>query len=299
MAVRTILDAEERDRVSMLQFFARCVVDGINVGRHRSPHKGFSAEFKEHRPYVQGDEIRTIDWKLYGKTDRLFIRQFEEETNLRCTILLDQSGSMNYRGLTKDSSSKHDYAVRLAASLAYLLILQGDAVGLAIVDTELREFTPPRSTPKHLQALMQSLVQSKCGGETNLSAVLQQVAPRIRGRGLVVLISDCFDKLEPLAKALSYYRLDRSEVVVFQIWHRDELEFPFRRRMELHDLEQPGRRKMVDPAAIRQAYLQRVHEFRTDWERESSKHRIDLVQCVTDQSHADALSAYLASRGDR
>lgn len=296
MSAQPILDADERDRVSRLQLYARSVVDGITVGQHRSPHKGFSAEFKEHRPYVQGDEIRSIDWKLYGKTDRLFIRQFEEETNLRCTILVDQSGSMRYGN---GGLSKHEYAVRLAASLAYLLVMQRDAVGLGLIDSELVEYIPPRSNPKHLQALMQSLVQSQCRTDTNLSRVLQQAAPRIRGRGMVVLISDCFDDVEPLVKALSYFRLDRSEVVVFQVWHRDELDFPFRKRLELLDMENPGRRKIIDPAAIRKAYLDRVEQFRADWEREAAKHRIDLVPCVTDQSHGEVLAAYLASRGDR
>lgn len=299
MSVKPILDADERDRVSRLQLFARNVVDGITVGLHRSPHKGFSAEFKEHRPYVQGDEIRSIDWKLYGKTDRLFIRQFEEETNLRCTILIDQSGSMAYRGTNADSISKHEYAIKLAASLSYLLISQRDAVGLGLLDTELRSFTPPRANPGHLQILMHALASSRCGTETNLSQVLHSVAPRIRSRGMVILISDCFDQVEPLAKALSFFRIDRSEVVVFQIWNRDELEFPFRKRLELIDLETPGRRKIVDPASIRKAYLERVQQFRNDWERLAAKNRIDLIPCVTDQPHADILSAYLASRGER
>jgi uncharacterized protein (DUF58 family) len=299
MSVKPILDADERDRVAHLQLFARSVVDGITVGLHRSPHKGFSAEFKEHRPYVQGDEIRSIDWKLYGKTDRLFIRQFEEETNLRCTMLVDQSGSMGYRGTDKTAISKHEYAIKLAASLAYLLIAQRDAVGLGLVDSELHAFTPPRSNPGHLQLLMHALSSSRCGTDTNLSQVLNAVAPRIRSRGMVILISDCFDQVEPLAKALSYFRVDRSEVVVFQIWNRDELEFPFRRRMELLDLERPGQRKIVDPASIRKAYLERVKKFREDWERLAAKNRIDLVPCVTDQPHAEILSAYLASRGDR
>jgi uncharacterized protein (DUF58 family) len=295
MSVPSLLQAQERDLVSRLQLFARGVVDGLTIGQHRSPHKGFSAEFKEHRPYVQGDEIRSIDWKLYGKTDRLFIRQFEEETNLRCTILVDQSGSMGYRGQSAEYS-KHQYAVRLAAALAYLLMMQRDSVGLGLVDHELQQFLPPRSNPSHLQNLMRALVASSCRTDTRLSEVLTQLAPRIRRRGLLVLISDCFDDVSALVKSLSFYRLDHSEVVVFQIFDRDELEFPFRRRVEFLDLEKPGTRKWIDPAALRKAYLERVDRFQRELEQQTARHRIDLVPCVTDQPHGEVLARYLGSR---
>ncbi len=293
----TILSAEDRDRVSRLQIYARGVVDGLSIGQHRSPHKGFSAEFKEHRPYVQGDETRLIDWKLYGKTDRLFIRQYEEETNLRCTLLVDQSGSMAYRGSAANAISKHEYAIRLAASLAYLLIQQRDAVGLGLIDDQLQTYIPPRANPSHLQRLLEAMTHSKCTRETKLSHVLQGVAPRIRGRGVVILISDCFDDLESLTRALSFYRLDHSEVVVFQVWDRDELEFPFRQRIEFRNLESHAQSKIVDPGAIRRVYLERVEKFRTDFAKRCARHRIDLVQCVTDQLHADILASYIASRG--
>ncbi len=293
----TILSPDDRDRVSRLQLFARGVVDGLSVGQHRSPHKGFSAEFKEHRPYVQGDETRLIDWKLFGKTDRLFIRQYEEETNLRCTLLVDQSGSMAYRGSASEGISKHEYAIRLAAALAYLLIQQRDAVALALVDDALQTYVPPRGNPGHLQRLMEAMAQSKCGRETRLSQALLSVAPRVRGRGVVVLISDCFDELESLMRSLSYFRLGHSEVVIFQIWDRDELEFPFRQRIEFRNLELPSQSQMVDPGAIRRVYLERVDKFRVDLAKRCARHRIDFVPCVTDQSHADILASYIASRG--
>jgi len=297
MPSQTILSPEDRDRVSRLQLYTRGVVDGLSVGQHRSPHKGFSAEFKEHRPYVQGDETRMIDWKLFGKTDRLFIRQYEEETNLRCTLLVDQSGSMAYRGSASNAISKHEYAIRLAASLAYLLIQQRDAVGLALVDETLQAYLPPRANPSHLQRLMEAMAKSTCTRETKLSKVLQSVAPRIRGRGVVMLISDCFDDLESLIRSLSFFRLDHSEVVVFQIWDRDELEFPFRQRIEFRNLELLGQSKMVDPAAIRRVYLERIEKFRDDLAKRCARNRIDLVPCVTDQSHAEILAGYIASRG--
>jgi len=301
-----LLSPQDRERVASLQLFARSVVDGITVGKHQSPHKGFSAEFKEHRPYVLGDEIRAIDWKLYGKTDRLFIRQYEEETNLRCTILVDQSKSMAYKSIAKTSSplgtaspgiSKHEYAVRMAAAIAYFLIGQQDAVGLGMIDTELRQYIPPRGRPNHLQVLMQTLAQSQCAGETSLGAVLQQAAPRLRGRGVIVLISDCFDAVDHLIKSLSYYRLANNEVILFQIFDRDELDFPFRKRTEFKNLEVADQKRMVDPASIRKNYLDRVAAFRKTLADGCSKNRIDLVPCVTDMPHAEVLANYLASRG--
>jgi uncharacterized protein (DUF58 family) len=297
MPAPSILSADDRDRVSRLQMYARGVVDGLSVGQHRSPHKGFSAEFKEHRPYVQGDETRLIDWKLFGKTDRLFIRQYEEETNLRCTLLVDQSGSMAYRSTRPQSISKHEYAIRLAAALSYLLIQQRDAVGLALVDDALQTYLPPRSNPSHLQRLMEAMAQSRCTRDTKLSHVLQIIAPRIQRRGMVILISDCFDDLESLIRSLSFFRLDHSEVVVFQVWDRDELEFPFRQRIEFRNLEFQGQSKLVDPGAIRRVYLDRVQRFRDAFAKNCARHRIDLVPCITDQSHAEVLASYLASRG--
>jgi uncharacterized protein (DUF58 family) len=299
-----LLSPQDRARVASLQLFARSVVDGITVGKHQSPHKGFSAEFKEHRPYVLGDEIRSIDWKLYGKTDRLFIRQYEEETNLRCTILVDQSKSMAYGGGPKDGGlkvsiklSKHEYAIRMAAAIAYFLISQQDAVGLGLIDTELRSYIPPRGRPNHLQVLMQTLANSQCDGETSLGSVIQQAAPRLRGRGVVVLISDCFDDLPTLIKALSFFRLANNEVILFQIFDRDELDFPFRKRTEFRNLEATDQRKMIDPATLRKAYLEKVAAFRKTLADGCSKNRIDLVPCVTDMPHSEVLASYLASRG--
>ena len=299
MPAFSIISAADRDKVSRLQLFARGVVDGLTIGQHRSPHKGFSAEFKEHRPYVPGDETRLIDWKLFGKTDRLFIRQYEEETNLRCTLLVDQSGSMAYRGAASHAISKHEFGIRLAASLAYLLIQQRDAVGLGLIDDQLQNYLPPRANPGHLQRLMEAMVHSTCSRETQLSQVLQSAASRIRGRGVVILFSDCFGDLESLIRSLNLYRLDGSEVVVFQIWDRDELEFPFRKRIEFRNLELPSQTKMVDPTTLRRVYLDRVAKFRDELDKLCARHRIDLVPCVTDQSHADILASYIASRGRR
>lgn len=291
-----LLSAADRDRLARLQLYARQVVEGATVGMHRSPHKGFSVEFKEHRPYVRGDETRLIDWKLFGKTDRLYIRQYEEETNLRCTLLVDQSGSMAYGGGSA-KISKHEFAVRLAACLAYMLVGQQDAVGLATFDTAPRQYIPPRSKPSHLRSLLGTLATSSPSGETAISDVLTQLVPKIRQRGLLVLISDCFDEVDHLVRALSHFRHGRNDVIVFQIWDRDELEFPFRGRTQFRSLELPSHMRLLDSSLLRKSYMENLERFRSALNAGCSKQKIDLISCTTDQSHASLLAAYLAARG--
>lgn len=292
-----LLSAADRDRLARLQLYARQVVEGIAGGMHRSPHKGFSVEFKEHRPYVRGDEVRSIDWKLFGKTDRLYIRQYEEETNLRCTILLDQSGSMAYGAQGTTKTSKHDFAVRLAACLAYMLVGQQDAVGLVTFDTDTREFIPPRSKPSHLRSLLGAMIHSKPAGETAISSVLTKLVPKIRRRGLLVLISDCFDDVDQLLRALSYFRHTRNDVVVFQIWDRDELDFPFSGRTQFKSLELASHTRLLDSSLLRKSYLENLAKYRAALAAGCGKQKIDLISCTTDQSHATLLASYLAARG--
>lgn len=292
-----LLSAADRDKLARLQLYARGVVEGVTVGMHRSPHKGFSVEFKEHRPYVRGDEIRSIDWKLYGKTDRLYIRQFEEETNLRCTILLDQSGSMAYGTGRPPKLSKHEFAVRLAASLAYMLIGQQDSVGLVTFDTQPREYIPPRSKPSHLRSLLTAMAVSKPTGETSISGVLTQLVPKIRRRGLLVLISDCFDEVADLLRALSYFRHGHNDVLVFQIWDRDEIEFPFRGRTQFQSLELASHTRLLDSSLLRKSYLENLAKFREALSSGCGKQKIDLISCTSEQSHASLLASYLAARG--
>jgi uncharacterized protein (DUF58 family) len=291
-----LLSPHDREALSSLQILARGVVDGVTGGRHRSSHQGSSVEFKEHRQYVKGDEVRSIDWKLFGKTDRLFIRQYEDETNLRAMILLDQSGSMAYGGSRSDGLTKHEYGKRLAACLATLLISQQDAVGVCTFDTQIRELVPPRSQTNHLQAVGQCLVSSATGGETQLSGVLKEVAARITRRSLLILISDCFDDVEQLISALSYFRHHGSEVVIFQVWDQDELDFPFRRRTQFRNLENATHQRLVDPNAIRREYLQRVSDFRQQLALQTARDRIDLISCVTTEAYTQMLTDYMAVR---
>lgn len=296
MTVRNLIDARERDAIAQLQFFARGVVEGLTAGRHRSPHKGASIEFKEHRQYVRGDEIRSIDWKLFGKTDRLFIRQYEDETNLRAMMLIDQSGSMNYAGTRSGGQSKHGFAIKLAACFATLLIRQQDAVGIATLDTEVRATLPTRSNPGHLHSLCQTLVDSQPGGETSLGEALKQTVGKIRRRGLIALFSDCFDSIEAMMSALRYFRHQGHEVIVFRIWDLDEVDFPFRNRTQFRSLEN-SQKHIVDPNALRQTYLRKAGEFARRLETETAKERIELVSCTSGQTCGEVLGDLLARRG--
>lgn len=296
--VTDFLTPSDLSKIANLQVLARTVVEGFTTGLHRSPHKGFSVEFKQHRQYVPGDDIRHLDWKVYGKTDRFFIREYEEETNLRCTIALDVSGSMNYRGEGHGAVTKHHYAMRIAASLAYLMLSQADGVGLVTFDTQVRHYIPPRSRPSHLKVLIDAMQTASVGGETELGPVFRELVPKLHRRGLVILISDCFGDVEQLMKGLAHFKHARHELIVFQVWDRDELEFPFRQWTRFDSLEAPAHH-MVDPVHLRQAYMKNLEQYRELLTRGCRRQRIDLVPMTTDEPYADALAYYLAMRRKR
>ena len=293
--VHDVLTASDISKFGNLQVLARQVVEGFCSGLHKSPHKGFSVEFKEHRQYVPGDDIRDIDWKLFGKTDRMFIREYEEETNLRCTILLDSSGSMAYQG-SRSEINKHQYAVRTAACLSYLMLQQQDSVGMVTFDTKVTSYVPPRARPKHLQAIINQLDAVKPGEETEISNVFHEMVQKIQRRGLLVIISDLFGDVEELMKALAHFRHANHEIVIFQIWDPDELDFPFRQWTQFSSLEKADKQHLVDPAQIRNAYLEKLAQFREQLTSGCNRHRISLVSLTTDQPYADSLAAYLALR---
>src|SRR5436305_7083461 len=220
-----------------LALIARTLVEGFLTGVHKSPYKGFSVEFAEHRQYYPGDEIRHIDWRAYGKTDRYYIKEYEEETNLRAHLLVDASGSMGYRG---SGPSKFEYAQYIAASLAYLMLHQLDAVGLVTHDTKVRQLIKPRANSKHLLRLIGALEETRPGGETSVAPLWHQLAGQLNRRGLVVILSDCFDQLGPLLHALRHFRHQRHEVLLFHILAPDEIEFPFRKMTQFRNLEVAG-----------------------------------------------------------
>ena len=292
--VAELLTPADLRKIGNLQVLARFVVEGFCSGLHTSPHKGFSVEFREHRQYVQGDEIRRLDWKVFGKTDRLYIREYEEETNLRATLLVDASGSMNYAGAA--GLSKFNYATRLAACLAYLMLRQQDSVGLMTFDQKMRQYIPPRSRPSHLHVLLDALQATKPGGETELAKVFHQLVPKIHRRGLLIILSDCFGNVPELLSALAHFRHAHHEIIIFQIWDPDELEFPFKQWVRFDSLERATDQRLVDPVQLRQAYLENLTRFRAELQQGCRRHRIDLVPLVTNQPYATALAHYLARR---
>ncbi|MCA9194100.1 MAG: DUF58 domain-containing protein [Planctomycetales bacterium] len=291
-----LISAVEREQIAQLQLLALGVVEGVTAGRHRSLRRGASVEFKEHRQYVKGDEIRSIDWKLFGKTDRLYIRQYEDETNLRAWLLVDQSGSMKYAG-RRAGLSKHTYAMRLAACLATLLLSQQDAAGLALLNEGIERLLAPRSNPSHLQALFAALVQSKPHGPAQLVSSIEEIAGRGIGKGLVFLISDCFTTPTKLATALSLLRHGGSEIVIFQVLDPDECDFPFRSLTEFRSLEIPQQLRSMDSSKVRQAYLNRLSAFQRELSEASAREKIELVTCRTDQNLVEVLAKFLQSRG--
>ncbi len=294
--VSDFLTPADLQRISSLQVLARVVVEGFTTGLHRSPHKGYSVEFKQHRQYVPGDEIRHIDWRVFGRSDRYYIREYEEETNLRSTIILDRSGSMNYKGSSPGAVSKFDYATRLAACLSYMMVHQADGVGLVTFDDKIRRYIPPRSKVSHLRLIIDELEKSQPGGETELGQVFHDLVPKLHRRGLLIIISDCFGEVANFLKAMAHFRHARHEIVVFQVWDRDEIEFPFRGWTQFDCLEQEGVKHLLDPAMLRQAYLENLGKFRDELQRGCRKHHIDLVPFFTDEPYSKALAAYMTRR---
>jgi uncharacterized protein (DUF58 family) len=295
-----LLDPEALGKVHRLELIARGVVEGFVGGRHRSPYKGFSIEFAEHRQYVPGDDVRDLDWRVYGKSDRYYVKQYIEETNLRATILLDASGSMRYAGAKAARHggrplSKFEYGQYLAATLAHLMINQQDAVGLLTFDTRVRRYIPPRSRPGHLRVLLEELAATKPGDETGLGPIFHDVAERAHRRGLIVVISDLFDDVEEVINALHHFRHRKHEVVVLHVMAEEELVFPFDQISEFRDLE-AATRVQFDPRSIRTEYLAQVRRFVERLEQGCGQMSADYVPMSTAGPFDAALAHYLAQR---
>jgi uncharacterized protein (DUF58 family) len=276
-----------------LTLVARDLVEGFLSGVHKSPYKGFSVEFAEHRQYYPGDEIRHIDWRVYGKTDRYYIKEYEEETNLKAYLLVDASGSMAYRG---KHLSKFQYAQYIAASLAYLMLHQRDAVGLVTLDTRLRQMINPRVNAKHLLNLLNTLEQTKPGGETSMAPLWHELAGQFQRRGLIVILSDCFDQIGPLTRALRHFRHRRHEVLLFHILAPEEIEFPFTKWTQFRNLEAPHHKLLVDPGQLRKDYLQNFQAFCKELREQAGQMQIDYHLLRTDEPVERALGAYLTKR---
>ena len=299
-----LLRSEALGRFSRLELIARGVVEGFVSGRHQSPYKGTSIEFAEHRQYAPGDDLRDLDWRVFAKSDRYYIKQYKEETNLRATILLDASGSMNYRGeraapIDGEPVSKFEYARYLAASLTYLLVNQQDAVGLVTFDSKVRQYIPARSNARHIRVLLQEMDKMEPADDTSLGPIFHDVAERVHRRGLVVVISDLFDDVDQLTKALHHFRYRKHEVVLLHVMADEELTFPFDRWTDFRDLEVAGSHEELDPLTVRAEYLQRVQEFIGRVESECGKMEVDYVPMNTRVPFDVALSGFLATRQQR
>lgn len=295
------LRTESLGRISRLELIARGVVEGFITGKHQSPYKGTSIEFAEHRQYVPGDDIRSLDWRVFGKSDRYYIKQFKEETNLRATILLDASGSMKYRGqlaapIDHEIVSKFDYARYLAATMTYLLINQQDAVGLTTFDTEIRSYLPSRSNARHMRLLLETLDALEPGQETSLATIFHEIAERIRRRSLVIVISDLFDEPDELIKALHHFRYRRHEVILMHVMAEEELTFPFESWSDFRDLENQSIHEELDPQTVRADYLDQVRGFVNQIELACGQMEIDYVPMNTRVPFDIAVSGFLASR---
>lgn len=294
-ATSTFPDPAALMTIRNLELRARSVVEGFWHGLHRSPYHGFSVEFTEYRPYTPGDDPRYLDWKLVGRTDRYFIKKFEDETNLRCHLLVDNSRSMTYgsRGYTKA-----DYARTLAATFAWFLSHQGDATGLLTFDETIREYLPARHRPGHLRHLMLALEKPASGATTDLVAPLKRVAELVRKRGLVVLISDLLAPPETLEAPLSLLTAARHEVVVFQVLDPAELDFNFSAAARFQDLE-TGRDLFLEPTLAKNDYQRRLNDHLAAVRAICQRLGIAHVQLSTAQPLEMALFDFLKVRADR
>ncbi|MFC1746724.1 DUF58 domain-containing protein [Candidatus Neomarinimicrobiota bacterium] len=288
----TYLNPEIVSRLDNLSLRARLVVEGFIVGLHRSPYHGFSVEFAEHRAYGSGDEIRHVDWKLFGKTDRYYVKQFEEETNLKSYLIMDQSKSMGY---TSGTISKLTYAQTLSAALAYLMLKQSDAIGLALFDSELRHFIPARAKPSHLNTILGRMSDIQPGPETTIAPTLHHLAETIVKRGLMIVISDFFDDPDSVLMGLKHLRHRKHEVIVFHILDREELEFNFSTRTRFRDMES-GQVLTTEPWHLRGDYRKAIEKFIGDFRIKCRQQNIDYVQITTDEPLDRALSEYLLKR---
>ena len=277
------------DSISMK---AKMVEEGYIIGQHRSPYHGFSVEFAEHRSYESGDEVRHIDWKLYGKTNRLYVKRYEEETNLRAHLILDTSKSMTY---TSGGVSKLEYGSYLLAALSYLMISQQDAAGVVLFDESIRSFVPPKSTPSHLNTLLNVLDVKSPGVDTKIEPVLHEMAERIKKRGLVIIISDLFDEPKNIMNGLKHFRHSKQEVILFHILDRNELEFDFNTRTKFIDMES-GEEITTDPWHVQNDYKNLIKGLQDYYKSECRLNLIDYVPLFTDDSLDKGLSEYFNKR---
>lgn len=289
------IQPETLSRISNLELLARGVVEGFIGGLHKSPYKGVSVEFMSYRPYIHGDDPMHVDWKLFARTDRYYVKEFEDETNTSMNLLVDVSHSMGYGSGSMD---KLTYGFYLAASLAYLMVRQRDAVGLTLFDEQIVKRVPPKSTKTHLMTLLMSLEEARLGARTDVGKPLHELAEQQRKRGFMVLISDLLGDVDALTEGLKHFRFRGHDVLVFHVLDPQEVRFEFSDLVEFEDME-TGETILVEAAAARELYLENITRFQNTLRRECGLLGIDYIPLTIDQPLDFALFEYLAARKRR
>jgi uncharacterized protein (DUF58 family) len=290
---RRFLRPDVVSKLSGMEIKARLVVEGFIAGLHKSPYHGFSVEFAEHRQYMPGDPLKNVDWKVYAKTDRFFIKEFEEETNLKAYILVDTSGSMGY---SSNGVNKLEYSCYLSAALSYLMLKQRDSVGLVLFDQNIKKYIPPKSALRsHLHVILQELDKLEPSQTTNVSFALHQMAERIKRRGLIILISDLFDDPDKVINGLKHFRHKKHEVIVFHVLDPKERNFAFPELAIFKDLE-TNEELMTSPWQIRKEYTERFKALVNKYTLQCRESLIDYVLLDTSVSFDYALFSYLSKR---
>lgn len=289
---KATMDPQAIQRIARLDLRARFIIEGLLAGSHRSPFHGFSVEFSEHRKYVPGDEISTIDWSVYGRTDRYFVKKYQAETNAQCHILMDTSNSMQY---ASNGVSKLEYATSIAAALGYLMIRQSDPVGLITFDRNIRKVIPPKSRRNHLFAILKSLSTTEPKGTTHLGRSLRQMAGLIRKRSIIIVLSDFLDEPERILSPVNYFRFRKHDIILFQILDHAERTFPFQNLSTFQDLE-TGDRMLLDPAVLQKEYCALLEKHNETIRRGASDARAEYVLMDTQTPFDVALMAYLSMR---
>jgi uncharacterized protein (DUF58 family) len=295
---RKYLDPRTLAKISSLDLRARLIVEGLTSGMHRSPYQGISVEFAQHRQYVQGDDIRHVDWKVLAKTDKIYLKQYLEETNLHLICVVDASESMGFgtvKGEDGAGWTKYDHATAIAAAFSYLTIQQQDSVGLAIFDQALSRYFKPSNSPGQWKIITQELQQVPRWNKTNTGKILDQLAEKLTHRSLIVILSDFFDDLEGLKKGLRHLRYKKHEMMVFQILDPAEIEFPYDDVTLFKGMEEAGQ-LLTEPRSLRDAYLEQLRLFTEEMQKMCRGMRIDFTRMNTGESLDVSLSTYLATR---
>jgi uncharacterized protein (DUF58 family) len=292
MPTANYLDPKILARIRSLELEARGMVEGYLAGMHKSPYHGFAVEFAQHREYVPGDDIKHIDWKVYGRSERFYLKQYEQDTNLICWLVVDASESMKYGSGAK---TKYEYSSLAAASLAFLIVQQSDSVGLATFDSGVRDFLRPSGQSSHLREIMTRFAQGAGGERTQVATTLHELAERIERRSLILLFSDLLDEPEEIITGLKHLRYQRHDLIVFHVLDGAELDFPFQDSTLFRGLERlPD--LLTDPRSLRESYLEELEIHLTELKKGCRAQHIDYVPMRTDKNVGIALAAYLARR---